>query len=271
MRVSLRLYATMLAGFLGLAACAPQPLPVVPTDTFTPAPTLSPTTTPVWFPPTNTPTPAPTITPRPTQEFRPGLGEVILEDDFSDPSGWRSGTFDSGRITFGSADLTLAVSAPQGSLVSLRQGQIAADSYLEITADPALCKGDDAFGLLLRASGDREGYRLLATCMGKLRMERLRPSETALMQDWTASGELPKGGMLPVKLGVWAVGTEMRIFVNDVYQFSVRDPLYPAGQVGVFARSAGSNPLTVSFSDLSVRAIDLDRLPTATPRPTDTP
>ncbi len=267
----MRLIAALLLGLAGLAACTAQPPPAVVLTTRTPTLTITPSISPVWFPPTETPTTPPTITPRPTQEFKPGVGEVVLSDDFADQSIWRSGSFEVGRIAFGKSSVSLAISSPPGALTSLRQGTIPADSYLEITAELALCKGDDVYGLLLRASGEREGYRLLATCSGLLRMERLRPSETALMQDWTPCGELPKGGMLPVRLGVWAVGREMRIFVNDVYQFGVRDPLYESGQVAVLARSSGTSPLTVDFSGLTVRAIDANMLPTATPFPTATP
>ena len=146
-----------------------------------------------------------------------------------------------------------------------------ADSYLEITASAALCRGDDQYGLLLRAGSGFNNYRLLANCAGQLRMERLRGGEIALMQDWTSSGELPKGGLLPVRIGIWSLGSEQRIFVNDVYQFSVRDPVYADGQVGVFARSAADTPLTVSFSDLTVHSLNPAAIPTPTPRPTATP
>jgi hypothetical protein len=47
----------------------------------------------------------------------------------------------------------------------------------------------------------------------------------------------------------------MRFFVNDEYQFTVSDPLLPAGSLGVFARSAGDMDVTVSFTDLIVRDI----------------
>jgi len=67
------------------------------------------------------------------------------------------------------------------------------------------------------------------------------------------------------------MGGELRIFVNDVYQFSARDPVFESGQVGIFARAAGDSPLTVNFSALSVYNLDIDRIPTRTPLPTATP
>ena len=255
----------------GLSACAVETPPAVVLTTPTPTPTLEPSASPVWFPPTETPTSAPTITPRPTLDYKPGVGEVVLEDDFSSQSGWRTGEFTSGRIAFGKDTLTLAISTPKGTLASLREGTLPVNAYLEITARAALCKGNDIYGLLLRATSERDGYRLMATCNGDVRLERLRNGEIALMQNWTPAGELPQGGMLPVRLGVWSMGSELRIFVNDVYQFSARDPVFESGQVGVFARAAGDSPLTVNFSALRVYDLDAERIPTRTPMPTATP
>jgi hypothetical protein len=48
----------------------------------------------------------------------------------------------------------------------------------------------------------------------------------------------------------------MRFFINDQYQFSVSDPLFPSGAIGVFVRSAGETAVTVSFSDLDVYRIE---------------
>ncbi len=156
-------------------------------------------------------------------------------------------------------------------LGSLRKDPLSADFFLELTATPSLCAGADAFGIYVRASSPRDGYRLVATCDGRIRLERLKNGELVLLQDWSPSGEVPRGGMVPIRFGVWAYGPELRIFVNSVYQFSARDPVWQEGQVGAYARAALDGPLTVSFSDLVVRAIDPARMPTITPQPSATP
>jgi hypothetical protein len=260
-----------LALLAGLAACGLQPTASSPTPSPLPSSTTAPTSTPVWFPPTETPTPAPSITARPTEQEKPGVGVLTVTDTFEETSGWRTGALEAGRISLANHRITLAISEPQSSLASLRDGLLPADGYLEITASAALCQGEDAYGLLLRAASTYNGYRLLASCDGQLRMERLRTGETALLQGWTPSGELPHGGLLAVRFGIWSLGSELRIFVNDVYQFSVRDPVYTEGQLGVFARSAGDTPLTVSFSALNVYQLDTGGVPTATSLALPTP
>ena len=44
------------------------------------------------------------------------------------------------------------------------------------------------------------------------------------------------------RLGVYAQGAELRVFINDVYQFSVKDPVWSSGTLGVFARSSATRP-----------------------------
>jgi hypothetical protein len=65
----------------------------------------------------------------------------------------------------------------------------------------------------------------------------------------------------------------MRFFVNDEYQFTVRDPLLFNGGFGVFARSASDMAVTVNFSALNVYELSATppALPTDTPAATPTP
>lgn len=261
--------ASLVLLLLLLTACSalnpPQVTPFIPTR----SPTPQPSATIQWFPPTATPTAFPTAAPRqPTPDQRPSLGEVILRDSFNQPAGWLTGQFASGTVTAGKGRLDLVTQATAGvSLVSLRSGALPADYYLELTASPSLCRGKDSYGLIFRAEGEVSYYRLFITCEGQLRVERWRPGEVGVVQDWTPSGQVPSGAPASLRIGLWLFRDEMRIFINDIYQFSARDPLLSGSQVGVFARAASASPVSVSFADLTVRAIS-GYLPSPVPSPT---
>lgn len=254
-----------------LSACLPETQAVVsptPSATGTPSPTA--TQTIVWFPPTVTPTPAPTRDLRPTQEMDPGRGELLLADLFLDEGQWSTGRSAAGSIAYGRQELTLAISEPRATLQTLRDGPDFSSFYLEIDAIPSLCRQGDVFGLLLRAASPQDYYRLLVNCQGQLRFERVKDARLLVLHEWQNNDQFPPGAMLGMRLGVWALGPEMRVFVNGAYQFSVRDPLWPAGRVGLFARAAGDTPLTVNFANLRVQAIDAGRVPTPVPTATIT-
>jgi hypothetical protein len=236
-------------------ACSVQPEPVIlSTDTPVP-PSKTPTPTIVWFPPTPTHTPYPTPVLLPTEDMRPGLGELLYEDKFDQPDAWSLGTTDNGSVALGVNELTIAIGAEDTYLYSVRGEWNLTDFYLELTASPSMCRDLDEYGLLLRVSPAMDTYRFSLSCNGQVRLDRIYRGQASSPQPWLLSGAVPPGAPSTARLGVWAVANELRFFVNDRYQFTVRDPMLPSGGVGVFARSTDNWPVTVNFSNLQVYAV----------------
>ena len=231
----------------------------LPTFTVVPSPTID------WFPVTDTPTLIPTAISTPTPDQRPGLGELMLNDSFTDETHWQIVHNDVGNVEYGDQELTVAVSKPGGSLQSLRNTPVLDNFYLEITANPDLCRAADVYGLLLRVSSPLNFYRFSIDCNGQIKLERVNHGESYVLQDWTASGQVPTGSPLVLRLGVWAYSNVLRFFINDVYQFSAQDSVWKNGTIGVFAHSYEDTPLTVSFYDMQIKSIQGVTLPTATP------
>jgi hypothetical protein len=240
-----------------LTACMPGETSSPPLEN-TPTATVSPTQTATveWFPPTSTPTLVPTQAVTPTPDFRPNLGEVILSDDFSDPNYWTLGHTSSGNIALGVNELTIAIAESEAYDYSIRQEPILGDFYLEITTSPTLCRGEDQYGVLIRMSSPGDFYRFALSCDGRMRLDRIVQGTASSPQPWTTNSAVPPGAPITSRLGVWVLGDEMRFFVNDQYQFTVNDPLLTAGNLGVFARSAGETAVTVNFSDLVIHQIN---------------
>lgn len=241
-----------------LSACLPEPTPLaVSSPTTTSTVTLTPTITGTinWFPATATYTGVPTQQTTPTVDPRPVIGEVMLEDQFTDKTQWQTARTGVGSIAYGNSELSLAVNSERGMLTSFRKSPQLSDYYLEIDVLPSMCLDGDAYGLLLRASTPLDYYRLLVNCSGQLRMERLKNGKFVILQDWQPSGQLLPGGLMRARLGVWAQKDELRVFINDAHQFTVKDTLWTSGTVGVFARASGDSPLTVNFSNLAVYKI----------------
>lgn len=243
--------------FLGfiLSGCfsntTPQALPAV-----TPSPSPSSTPTVLWFPPT------PTNTPRPIQYFTPApdprsdLGEVLLADNFSDTAVWSLSSSNRGSAALGINELTIAITQPKGYFFSVREQPILDDFYAEVTANPNLCLGTDEYGVLFRYQSNGDFYRFSLSCDGQVRLDRLFNGTAASPQPWMPSPVVPRGAPSESRLGIWTSGEEMHFFVNDQYIFGVEDAYLSRGLLGVFARSAGDNAVTVSFSDMSVRQVN---------------
>lgn len=252
---------------LVLAACSVS-TPEVEISLLTPAltSTAEETSTIVWFPATDTPRPVVSPTPMPTFNLHPGVGQLVFSDQFTEKSDWQLAESSQGSVAYGKNELTLAIRQPKTSLSSFNRQLLLTDFYLEVTANPSLCRGMDAYGLLFRAATNSDTYRLLFSCSGQIRLERINNGKITLLQDWVSSGQVPPGSPVVLRIGVWALQKEFRIFVNGFYQFSLSDPTLLTGGLGFFARSAGDNALTVNFSDLEVYALNPEEVP-----PTSTP
>ena len=235
-----------------LTACMPAATndPIFTATPTPPTPTLTPTI--IWFPPTPTYTPYPTITSIPLPDQRPGIGELIITDDFTDPEVWMLSTSLKGSVAMGKGEITIVIKEERGYLFSLRQEPILDDFYAEITANPTLCRELDEYGLLLRISEELDYYRFSLSCNGQVRLDRIYKGQASALQTWLLSGAVPPGAPSISRLGAWVSGNEMRVFVNDEYQFGVNDPLIANGKLGVFARSASDMAVTVNYSDLMV-------------------
>lgn len=230
--------------------------------TDTPAPL---TATIVWFPPSSTPTARVLLTKQPTPEEKPGIGSVLLTDDFSSAADWNTASSDQATVDVSNHQLTIAVQ-PGIYGFSMRQDMIFNDFYVEVTAHPDLCLAGDEYGLLFRAPNNVAYYRFALSCNGTAHVDRWSVKTPHLLQSPSASGDAPPGAPGQVRLGVWAVGSVYHFFLNDHFQFSVTDKNYRTGGLGVFASSTGNTPVTVSFSDLVVYDVNYS-LPTPMPLP----
>jgi len=248
-----------------LMACLPFDL-TLPTATPVPTATQTPPQTPtiVWFPPSATPTRLAFPTYTATPEMSPGIGSVTLSDDFSDDSVWDTAVSNQGGAAISRNRLTLAVQ-PGVYLESLRRDVNLGNFYAEITARPSLCRGDDSYGILVRGIG-LNYYRFILSCNSQVRAERVNAGVKLSIQEAIPSGDAPPGAPGEVRIGVWAVGSEMRLFLNKRYQFSINDKSFPSGALGVFVRSEGDIPMSVTFSDLTVYDVNYVP-PTRTPMP----
>ncbi len=253
----------LFTGFLLLNACLPSE-PILPTETPIPSETPLPSPTIVWFPPSATPTLNVIPTHTSTPEMSPGIGLTILTDDFSNEVVWDIASSDQGSATIGRNRLSISAQ-PGVYLASFRRDVLLGDFYAEITARPSLCRGDDSYGIIIRSTGT-SFYRFTLTCNSMVSAERYRSSVRLLMQEPTPSGDAPPGAPGEVRIGMWAVGNDMRLFLNGRFQFSISDPSSPFGLFGVFARGAGDTPVSVIFSDFIVYDVNYVP-PTRTPMP----
>lgn len=232
-----------------LSACIVTPAPVLILETATP--TVTQTATPVWFPPTFTPSPLPQPNITPTPDPRPGIGEMVLEDDFTNEDVWSTITSPDAVVSIAEGEIHLSLKDDHNVLLTTRREPVFSNFYAEITASVSLCRGEDEYGLVLRA-GDDGHYRFALSCDGGAKVDRLLGDSTTRQAGWLQNPVVPSVAPSSVRLGVWARNSQVHFFLNDVYLFSVNDTQLWKGTLGVFALTSGEGDVSVSFSDLQV-------------------
>lgn len=248
-----RNFAFGLSLLIVLSACVPAESNEVPTSTV--IATLVPSATTDWFPATATFTTMPTQLPSPTADMHPDLGELIVEDNFSSPSPWPDTQSNRTRVTVENNRLNLYTDVPGALLLAPRNAPAVNDFYVELTANSSLCEDNDEYGMMLRINSAGDHYRFALSCDGRAKVERVLNGAISVPAEWQAFPHLPSVSPSIVKLSVWASGSEMRFFVDDVLLFTVNDTVIYSGRVGAFIRARGEGPLTVSFSDLFVYSL----------------
>lgn len=241
-----RIWWCVIAGLGLLTACSNWVEP----ETLAGTPAVTPTATPtvLWFPPTRTPTPAPA--PTFTPEITPAVSGPIFRDAFEHPELWTVIAPPSAQVVFESGRLILTLDGRRLYAMALRTEPVLTDFYLQVTARLNLCRQKDSYGLLFRLASAGDYYRYILNCQGQVRLERAQGGQIVPLNEWQISGEVPPGAPGEVRLGVWAVEAELRFFLNDRFQFALRDTLFRSGRVGLFAFSESETSLAVVFSEL---------------------
>lgn len=230
---------------------SPAPPSITPSPTIT-FPTLIPTAT-------ITPEPSPT----PTPDIIAGLAGLLLQDKFDRDRGWDSPKVDYGGSGIVDGRFSLAVRQPSTYLTAIEPSLLADDFLFEVSVRSELCTLDDEYGVLFRVNPDSEHYRFTLTCDGEARVSRTFGGSEAALVPKTRTNAVFDGLLVENRLGVLAVGEDLRFFINGIEVFSIRDTTSSVGKLGFIVRSRRGGQTTASFDDLDVYAL----LSTPTPKP----
>ncbi len=231
--------------------------PIAPTATPTQTPTA--TATIDWFPSSPTPTLAlnPTSTLQPTPAVhREGIGQQLIDDDFSDASLWTTPQSPLGNVAFGTQNLTLAIARENTPLVSVSQHVLPGNFYLEITLQTTLCQPEDQFGLIFWRESEGDYYRLLMNCAGQYRLELAQGGQHIVVYDWDFATSIQPGAPANNRFGLYVRQGDFLLFVNDTFQFQKRVAQDRIGNLGLFARTVSGSAMTVRFSELQVFTVE---------------
>jgi len=244
--------ATLTAQPVAIATSTPPPASPAPTATSESPPTESPTETEA-APPTPSPIPLSPGDPRTGLN----LSAPDVRDDFSQAL-WYVGS-DDATASFAYADGRFQVTdnLADGFLWWSTTARVAADLYVEVTAEVGNCSGKDGYGLGIRVGGQNfdQGYTLEISCDGSYRLRRFVSEEQpVILLNWTPAAALVVGPQATNRIGLLAQGEQLQVFANGelVSAQAIEDGSYSSGALSLFASAAQTPGLNVHFDDLAL-------------------
>jgi len=95
-------------------------------------------------------------------------------------------------------------------------------------------------------------------CAGQVRVERLKDNQSSVLLGWMPVEGVETGAGSENTLMVWAVGDEMRFYVNGSYVNTVIDDTYESGEYGIFAQDRTNGNAEFLFIAMRVYEVDVE-------------
>jgi len=127
------------------------------------------------------------------------------------------------------------------------------DFYLEVLFTIGdSCEGKDRYGIFFRAPDNTQGYLYNVACDGSYQLRLWDGEQFTDLINWTVDPHIAKGTDVSQRLGVWAEGDQMVLYVNGFQVGEVRDSTYSQGTFGVNIAGAQTAGFTVDVVEAKI-------------------
>ncbi len=120
------------------------------------------------------------------------------------------------------------------------------DFYLEVVFTTGeQCAGKDRYGIFFRAPDNTQGYLYNVACDGSYQLRIWDGEQFTDLINWTVDSHIAIGPDVTQRLGVWAEGDHLVLYVNGFQVGEARDTTFWDGTFGVNIAATESVGLTV--------------------------
>lgn len=185
------------------------------------------------------------------------LGTPTWRDTFKNANQWYLLETDHTKFNVKNGALLMQATPGGGEEWGLATHAAIQDFYMEVEfRSGESCRGKDRYGLLFRAPNPNAGYVYGFTCDGRFRIYQWDGKHYNPLQEWTASPAILSGANQTNRLGVWASGSTLKLYANDILLSEVHDSSYPRGRFGLFIAADESDPFIVFVQEIAYWLLD---------------
>jgi len=181
------------------------------------------------------------------EAFTPN-GQVIFEDDFSDPkSGWSSFVDQDGEAKYENGEFVIRVDRPM-YLAWSDQEYLYDPIVIEADVRVVESVGDADYGFICGLVDNEHFYVLEISEDGYYTIWKQDGQETSFLVDWQYSQEVAGGG--PFRLSARCGADQLVLALDGTVLASASDPDYRAGGIGMLAGTFDLAGFKVAFDNL---------------------
>ncbi len=186
------------------------------------------------------------------------LGPADWTDNFDSAANWFGLNTDEVSFVFDDGMLRMrAKVAGAGDFWGLSNRPDLEDFFIQaVFKTGSVCSGLDRYGLLVRSPDPNAGYVFNVSCNGQFRIYEWDGENYNQLHGWTASTAIDTGPDAENKVGVWAVGDEIKLYINDILVAELEVDIYDEGQFGLLVGSAETAPFDVYVDTISYWILD---------------
>ena len=177
-------------------------------------------------------------------------GEIVLEDDFSNPaSGWLSSSDEDGKRAYENGEYTIEVTS---SMYWYWSDQYFAYEALMAEADVRVVNsvGDADYGFVCGLQNDQNFTALEISEDGYFTFWKQAGDDFITLIDWTYSEQLAGSG--PYRLAAQCSREKLMLAVDGVLLGEIQDPDFTPGSFGMIAGTFDNGGFKVAFDNLVI-------------------
>ena len=201
--------------------------------------------------------PTPTLTPpsapaRNPQDPALRLGEPDWTDPFDSSNNWTTFVGRTSQVEISGGKLRYTVFKASVSPTWTTSWPQVSNFYMEVLAQmPTSCSGKDRFGLIFRSPDPSSGYRYEISCDGQYRLLVFGPDGASVVVAWASSEHLLAGPNQINRMGVWANGKIISLYINGESVAGLEHNDYRSGTFGFSITPEETDNFTAVFDDLT--------------------
>ena len=187
----------------------------------------------------------------PTQRF--ALGEVLIEEDFSEQFAWERYANEEQRVVFQVEDGVYRTRAWDGGFMWAIKLPSYSDTVIEVETTQLSDYRMNAYGVMCRASptANGDGYYFLISGDGHYTIRRGATDNIRALIPFTFSRAIRQDRGIN-RIRAVCIGDYLALYVNGEFVAETRDSYFSSGYTGLSAAVVDEGEVDIAFDDLTV-------------------